>query len=154
MQFQVAERMMLLNLLSGAEGDVTMLRIVRDAQNALGFSEEDQEILGIGPPCAVCNLRKVEHPDESDHQFEPNRNQVAWKPNTSAEVKEVDLGRAAQKVISERLEFLSTQKKLALNQLALYEKFVEGEDIPTKESDNGQKAGQRVPNRAQRRARA
>ena len=45
MEFKAMERMMLLNLLKDAEGDVTMLRIVRDTQSKIGFSEEELEAL-------------------------------------------------------------------------------------------------------------
>lgn len=130
MEFQVVERMMLLSLLSSAEGDVTMLRIVRDTQEKLGFSEEDREALGLGPPCVACSTLEVDHPDESEcgHKFTPSVGQVAWRQGTSANVKEVDLGKAAHKLISERLLSLSVQKKLTMNQLALYERFVEEEE--------------------------
>lgn len=127
MEFQVLERMMLLRLLADAEGDVTMLRIVRDTQSALGFTEEDQEALAIGPPCTVCQTLVVNHA-EADHEFNPDLNRVAWRQGTAAEVKEVDLGKAAYKLIAEKLLALSVQKKLTMNQLALYERFVQEEE--------------------------
>ena len=133
MEFQVLERMMLLRLLADAEGDVSMLRIVRDTQDALGFTEEDREALAIGPPCVTCSALEADHPAESEHEYEPNPGSLAWRQGTAANVKEIDLGKAALKLIAEKLLALSVQKKLTMNQLALYERFVEEE----KEDDAG-----------------
>jgi len=105
MEFQVVERMMLLNLLSTAEGDVTALRVVRETQNKLGFSDEEREALN----------------------FQQDANQVRWNAEADQAV-EVDIGKAAHKLIAEKLLALSVQKKLTLNQLTLYERFVEEEE--------------------------
>ena len=126
MEFQVLERMMLLRLLADAEGDVSMLRIVRDTQSALGFTEEDREALGIGPPCAVCMTLEADHA-KADHEYKPEPGKVAWRQDTSANVKEVDLGKTALRLISEKLLALSVTQKLTMNQLTLYERFVEEE---------------------------
>lgn len=105
MEFRVAERMMLLNLLRDAEGDVTMLRIVRDTQSKLGFSEEELEALDI----------------------RQDATQMRWKGKADQPV-EIDLGRKATKLITEKLEQLNAEKKLTVPQLSLYDKFVEDED--------------------------
>ena len=126
MEFQVLERMMLLRLLADAEGDITTLRIVRDTLSAIGFSEEDLEALAIGPPCSACQALVVDHV-ESDHEYEPDPGRVAWRQGTAANVKEIDLGKAALKLIAEKLLALSVAQKLTMNQLVLYERFVEEE---------------------------
>lgn len=105
MEFKAAERMMLLNLLGDAEGDVTMLRIVRDTQAKIGFSEEELEALDI---------RREE-------------TRMFWNAKADQPV-EIDLGKKATKLIAEKLERLSAEKKLTVPQLALYDKFVEDED--------------------------
>jgi hypothetical protein len=99
-EFKVVERMMLLNLLAGAEGDVTMLRIVRDAQGKLGFREEELEAL---------NIRQ-------------EGSQAMWNATADRPV-EIDIGRAAQKLITEKLGRLNAEKRLTLVQLDLYERF-------------------------------
>ena len=99
------ERMMLLNLLKDAEGDVTMLRIVRDTQDKLGFSEEELEALDI----------------------RQEGTKMLWKGKADHPV-EIDLGKKAHKLITEKLERLNAEKKLTVPQLVLYDKFVEDED--------------------------
>ena len=105
MEFKAIERMMLLNLLKDAEGDVTMLRIVRDTQSKIGFSEEEVEAL----------------------DFRQEGTQMLWNGKADNPV-EIDIGRKAVKLIAEKLERLSAEKKLTIPQLDLFDKFVEGED--------------------------
>lgn len=105
MEFQVLERMMLLRLLSEAEGDVTALRVVRETQDKLGFSDEEREALN----------------------FQQDAQQIRW--NSAADKPtEIDVGKAAHKLIAEKLLALSVAQKLTLNQLTLYERFVEKEE--------------------------
>ena len=110
MEFKAMERMMLLNLLKDAEGDVTMLRIVRDTQSKIGFSEEELEAL----------------------DFKQDAAQVRWNAKADNPV-EIDLGKKATKFIADKLEGLNAQKKLTVPQLGLYDKFVEDEDPGDKE---------------------
>lgn len=112
MKLGVMERLMLMNLLANAEGNVLTLRIVRDLQSELGFSEEELQALNIVQ--------------------EPGR--IVW--NQSADVgKEIDIGSRAQEIISGALKKLDDVGKLTMNQLALYEKFVEGETSEPKASE-------------------
>lgn len=96
---------MLLSLLRDAEGDVTMLRIVRDTQAKLGFTEEELEALDI---------RREE-------------TRMFWNAKADQPV-EIDIGKKATKLIAEKLERLNAEKKLTVPQLVLFDKFVEDED--------------------------
>lgn len=134
MEFKVIERMMLLNLLGDAEGDVTTLRVIRDTQEKVGFTEEE---------LAVLNIRQ-------------DGTQVKWEGSADKPV-EIAIGRAAHNVISAKLERLNTEKKLTIPQLNLYDKFnppeVEEEEpggphaiqeVPKAPGDGAQ-AGEEVP---------
>jgi len=112
MEFKAMERMMLLNLLKDAEGDVTMIRIVRDTQDKLGFSEEELEALN----------------------FRQEGTRMLWNAKADQPV-EIDIGKKATKLITEKLEGLNAEKKLTVPQLVLYDKFVEDEDPDDKEGE-------------------
>ena len=105
MELMIVDRLMLSALLGPIAADVVTLRIVRDLQGELGFTAEEAEVL----------------------EFEAEGTQVKW--NTDApQTKEFDFKPAAVRIIKEQLEKASTSKKLTLQQLELYEKFLPEED--------------------------
>lgn len=105
MEFGVAERLMLLSLLVPVEGDVTALRIVRDLQQELGFSDDEKVAL----------------------KFETQGAATTW--NITAErPKVVAIGPAAQEIIATQLKMANAARKLTVAQLELYEKFVEDDE--------------------------
>jgi len=111
MELRVAERLMLMNLLAPIEGDITALRLVRSLQGQLGFNEEETTALAF-------------------QQETPGR--IAWKQEADVPV-EIEIGPAAKAIISNQLRKASATKSLSLQQLDLYEKFVEEEETPPSE---------------------
>ncbi len=105
---------MLQALLAPIASDVVTLRIVRDLQGELGFSEDEMATL----------------------QFEEDNGQVRWNPDVEAAQtpKEFNFGPAALRIIREQLEKVSARKALTLQQLTLYDRFVGDEE----NSEDGQ----------------
>ena len=103
MEFSVPERVSLISTLP-REGGIETLRILRDLQTALGFSEEELEKL---------NLRQED-------------GRVLWDGKGAEEVglKEIQVGRAAKRLISKTLEKMDKEEKLPLSFIDLYERFV------------------------------
>jgi hypothetical protein len=106
MELTIGERLMLGMLLGPIAADVVTLRIVRDLQAELGFSDEESEEL----------------------KFEATENgQIKW--NTEApQTKEFEFKPAALRIIVEQLKKASVSKTLTLQQLNLYEKFCPEEE--------------------------
>jgi len=100
MKFSVLQRLILLDLFP-TEGDFRTLRIIRDLKYNLAFSEEDLKAI------------KFEHlPD----------GRMKW--TGKLDDKDIPIGEITQEVIKERLIFLEKEKKLTIDSLSLYEKFV------------------------------
>jgi hypothetical protein len=98
----VKERFVLQRVLP-VEGNLITLRIVRDLQRELGFSEE--ELAKIG--------------------FVTEGAQTTW--NVDGDIaKDVPIGEVAKGVIVDALKELETSKRLPMDCLDVYEKFVEG----------------------------
>lgn len=100
MLLSVKERIQLLNLAATAAGSLMTMRLVRDFQVALGFSEEDLAVL---------------HLEESDGQ-------VRWQEGVPP--KEVPVGPALKKAIAQWFD----PKAITLDLLPLYERFVPAEE--------------------------
>jgi hypothetical protein len=100
MELSVLDRLMLLNILP-KNGDVTTLRIVRQLNEDLSFSEEEHAALG----------------------FEVLEGQVKWKTEGDPH-KDIEIGPRAWTLICDTLERLSKEKDLTLDQLVLYDKFI------------------------------
>ena len=115
MKLKVAERLILLNLLP-QEGDIVTLRVIRDSQAVIGLSEEELGEL------------ELKHPKNEDGSEDPNR--LIWKAEADQE-KEIPIGPRATSIIVEKLEKLNSEKKLTIQQVGLYEKFVD----PPEEDD-------------------
>ena len=107
-ELRVAERLMLLNLLP-QEGDIPLLRVIREAQTVIGLSEEELKVL----------------------ELKQEGERVFWKSEADV-VKDIKIGATATRLLQEKLESLNAADKLGLNQLALYEKFVGAEPAKPK----------------------
>lgn len=102
MKLSVRERLMVLSLLP-SEADITTLKIVRDVQEGLGFSEEEQKLL----------------------EFSREGEMTRWNPEGEAVVgeKNVPFGPKALEIVRDRLQKLNVDKQLQMAQVSLYEKF-------------------------------
>lgn len=114
MEFSITERISLMSVLP-KEGDIVTLRILRDLQAELGFSEEELEVL----------------------KLVQGAGQVRWDPEGAEAVgqKEIQVGRAARRLVAKTLKSLEKQKKLPLAFIDLYERFVKEEDESEEESE-------------------
>ena len=101
MELTVVERIMLLDVLP-AESDVTTLRIVRTLREALSFSEQEHADLGLTT----------------------GGGKVTWN-SEKATLKDVEIGAKAHSVIAAALQRRSNEKKLTIDMVGLYERFVE-----------------------------
>ena len=118
MKLKVFERIILLNLLP-TEGNVVTLRVVRDLQSALSFSEDE--------------IKQYRIQSVADAE---NRVNITWDVARSLEEKDVKIGDVAKTIIREKLVKLDEEKKLTLNMLSIYEKFVcRGRTASEKEAD-------------------
>jgi hypothetical protein len=93
-------------------GDITTLRIVRDLERDLGFTEAEHAELKFREKTQEANDGRIHWVPDADH------------------VKEIVIGPRAFAIISDALAALDKQKKLPFELMGLYERFVEGE--PTK----------------------
>ena len=100
MELTTLDRLLLLGILP-AEGDVTTLRIVRDLQRDLSFSEQEY----------------------ADLQLVQADGQVTWD-RSHDQPKDVSVGLKATNLIVGVLQRLSDDKKLTSQHLALWDKFV------------------------------
>ena len=100
MKLEVLERILLLNLLP-KEGDFITLKVIRDLQNALSFSEKEIK----------------------DLVLETKEGRVTWKPDKAVE-KEIEIGEKATDVIVGALKKLNDDKKLTQEFFSIYEKFI------------------------------
>lgn len=107
MKLNIAERFALLGVLP-QQGNVTTLRIIRELQSRLSFTEEELK---------HYNIQNQSNPDGSAR--------VTWNPELSEEETDIAIGEAATGVIKERLIRLNAQNQLHFSMLPLYEKFVE-----------------------------
>ncbi len=103
MLLSVFERVLLLNILP-REGDFKTLKILRKLKDDLGFSEDELKAL----------------------QFKQEGTKVEWRQEADTP-KEVPVGEVAHGLIADILKKLDEQKKLQMEHMDLYEKFVLGE---------------------------
>ena len=103
MQLGVFDRVLLLNILP-REGDFRTLKVLRKLADDLGFSEDEAAAL----------------------QFKQEGVKIEWRVEADAP-KEVPMGAVAREIIAGRLRELDEQKKLTLEHMSLYERFVLGE---------------------------
>lgn len=98
----IPERVALLQILP-AEGDFTTLKVLRELQSALGFSEADHKRFKI--------VRSAER--------------VSWDPTEGAKEVEIKLGEKATEIVKDALLNLDKTKKLRPEHFTAYEKFVQ-----------------------------
>jgi len=101
MKLNVLDRLLLLNILP-QEANFITLKIVRNLRNDLSFSEEEHK----------------------KYKFVETEGRVNWNP-AEDQFKEVHVGEKATDIIVEELEKLDKDKKLTMEHLSLFEKFIE-----------------------------
>ena len=104
MELGVQDRLILLNVLP-KEGDFTTLKILRDLQSNLSFTEEELKVLN----------------------FENSEQGTRWSTEGAKLLENVDIsiGNKANAMIVDALQKLSADKKLTIAHLQTFEKFVE-----------------------------
>ena len=105
MELKISERIMLGAMLTPIAADVVTLRIVRQLQEELSFSDEEAEAL----------------------ELKTEDGRVTWKLD-APQSKEFEFKPATLRIIQEQLRKASASKSLTLQQLGLYEKFCPEED--------------------------
>ena len=114
------DRIALLNILP-REGNVVTLRIIRDLQGALSFSEAE-----ISDYAIVVT------------QISGNNFQTAWNAAGTKAFKNVKIGPNAETVIIDRLRELNEKKQLKIGLLDLYERFVEKKEVAELKKKDGE----------------
>jgi len=105
-KLNVVERIALLNILP-FEGNVVTLKIIKDLQSNLSFSEEEMKRF---------KMKNIRRPDGGTF--------AVWDADLGEETKEIEIGDVAKDIIVEQLKALEGRKKLRMEMLTLYEKFV------------------------------
>jgi len=106
-KLNILERIALLNIMP-LEGNVVTLKILRELQNQLSFSEAEMKRFKM----------KINRTPDGAGTF------MTWDSDFSTETKEIEIGEVAMDLIAERLKQLESQKRLRMEMLDLYEKFV------------------------------
>lgn len=109
MEFSVAERLLLLKALGAVEGNLATLRLVRDLQQELGFSEKEHKDLG----------------------FREEGGMTLWNESNTPP-KEVPIGPAALDAALVMFEKLDGLQKLTFENLPLYERLLTERDSSQK----------------------
>lgn len=107
MKLNIAERIALMGILP-QQGNAVTLRIIRELQGELSFTEEELKHYGI-----------ENHPQPSGGIT------ITWNPELSQEEKDIEIGEAAEGVITAQLKRLDAQNQLHVSMLPIYERFVE-----------------------------
>ena len=100
MLLSVKDRLQLLQLAEKAQGNLTTLRLVREFQRDLGFSEEELTALA----------------------FEQEGGQIKWRQ--AVEPKDITVGPSLRKAVAKWFD----PEKLTLETMALYERFAPEEE--------------------------
>jgi len=101
MKLTLFERLLLLRVIAGVEGDITTLRIVRDLKSTLAPSEDEHK------------------------EFEISKNDnggIKWNKKGAVE-SPIDIGDKAREICRDELTKLNEAKKLKGDHLSLCEKF-------------------------------
>ena len=98
----VAERVVLLNILP-REGNMVALRLVSEFSNKLGFSEEDIKKWAI----------------------KQDGNRITWNQKGVTDATSFEIGDTLKELIANRLKELDGEKKLTIDHMSLFDKFVE-----------------------------
>lgn len=100
MELTIGDRIMLGMMLGPIAADVVTLRVVRDLQMELSFSDEESEAL----------------------KFKNEDGQITWNPE-APQTKEFEFSSVSLAIIRDQLKKTSANKALTLQQLDLYDKF-------------------------------
>ena len=109
MELDLPERIALLGILPH-EGSLVTLRVIRELQSKVGFTEEEIERFGLKDTLKDGTMT------------------INWNPALSTETKDIEIGEVAKALIVSRLKQLDSQGKLHIGMLPLYEKFVEDKE--------------------------
>ena len=102
MELTVVDRVILMSVLP-KEGDISTLKILRDLMSEIGFTEEE--------------VQKLE--------MSSSEKGTTWKQDEGIKLnKEIDIGPRAYNVIEGAFRKISEAKKLTLEHLPTFEKFV------------------------------
>ncbi len=107
MKLNIGERFALLGVLP-QQGNAITLRIIRELQTRLSFTEEE-----------------IKHYNVQNHTNPDGSAMVTWNPELSKEETDIPIGESATGVIKGELIRLNAQNQLHVTMLPLYEKFVE-----------------------------
>lgn len=110
MKLNIAERLALLGVLP-QQGNAITLRVIRELQNQLSFTEAE-----------------MEHYNVKNQQLPDGRVNVTWNPELIDETKDIKIGKVAKKTIIEQLERLNSTKQLHISMLPIYDKFIESDE--------------------------
>jgi len=100
MELNIIERLMALDILTTVSGNFATLKIVRDLQNNLSFTEAETEQI------------KLTTDEKGFH----------WDGEIT---KDIDFGKTGTEIIVKILKKLDAEEKLTQNYYSLYEKFME-----------------------------
>ena len=110
MKLNIPERIALLGVLP-QQGSVVTLRIMRELQSQLSFTEEEIERF---------NIKNQQLPD--------GQITISWNPEMVNEEKDIKIGKAGKGIIEKQLKQLDSRNQLHITMLPIYEKFVEGKE--------------------------
>jgi len=100
-KLSVRERLIILTILP-QEGDAVTLRVLRKLQENLSFTEEEHQL----------------------YKFVQKDTTVTWDDTVEQE-KDIEIGGKGRELIGTALAKLNDQKKLRMEHLDIYERFVE-----------------------------
>lgn len=88
------------------------LRIVRDLQSRLSFTEEEMK---------EYKMKNSTSPD--------GRVSITWDEDFNKETKDIEIGEVATGIIVKELKKLDAQQRLKMEAISLYEKFIEEKKV-------------------------
>ena len=100
MELNIKQRLMMLNVLPVEGVRITDLRIVKELQLKVGFTEEEQQQFG----------------------FVQNENRLTWNEGADVPV-DIDIGPRAHVLIVDALKKLDEEKKLTVDHVELWDLF-------------------------------
>ena len=102
-KLNILERLLLLKIFRNLESDFTTLKIVRDLQSELSFTEQEHKDFNFGVA---------------------ENGGVKWETQKTDTPKAIEFGEIAQDIIKKQLNTLDKEKKLTMDFFSLYEKFL------------------------------
>lgn len=125
MLLSVLERIQLMNILP-RESDFSTLKIVRNLQNDLSFSEEEHKTLDFKNGGETYIEQDEDGKPKLDKDGKPiiktvPKGQIYWN---KIEDKDVQIGEKATDIIKKAFKELNSQGKLNIGMIDLYEKFI------------------------------